>query len=503
MYLDDPPGWKDITADVRAANDIVAKRGFRGGSVPDRVASTGTLSFALNNAESNSASLLGYYSPDNANCRTGFELGARARFSITYAGITIYKFHGRVASIQPTAGSYRDRITYVIARCYMEQIRLAKTHLLPVQINKRADQLITTLIGSMTIAPLDTDYATGPDTFAYALHSERDEQTSIMTALQKIAQSGLDYVFVRGDDAGGELLTYQSRHSRVGAASLATLDNTMYELTITRSVDRIYTIIKVVGYPGQIDADPTTILSSLQREIELGPGKSTTITMRYRDPAGAATRISGTEMTDPLVADDNYKMSSISGDGGNDLNDDLSITPDYGGNSADILLENTGLQTGYINKIDLTGKGIYLYDPIEITKENPDEQADYNDRVLTFTLPYQDNPNVVKDFANEIARRVKGPTSDIGAASFVANTNVTLMEYARDIDIGDRITLSENVTGFADEDFNVNGVEYRVTDGGKILRCTWGPLEDAIISLYWMIGIEGLSEIGITTVFGF
>ena len=97
LYVGDT--WIDVTSDV-IQGSINAKYGIIGYGPKQRVGQTGTLKFNLRNDAGSSGSTLGYYSPDNAGVRSGFELGKGVRFVLTYSGSTIYKWVGTMDSIK-------------------------------------------------------------------------------------------------------------------------------------------------------------------------------------------------------------------------------------------------------------------------------------------------------------------------------------------------------------------------------------------------------------------
>ena len=72
--------WSDVTADVQYP--IRSAGGMMGNTLGDRVASTGVLSFNLNNSTSNSSGTMGYYSPGGSGVRAGFAPGIPTRLSI-------------------------------------------------------------------------------------------------------------------------------------------------------------------------------------------------------------------------------------------------------------------------------------------------------------------------------------------------------------------------------------------------------------------------------------
>ena len=111
--------------------------------------------FSLNNSEYNSASKLGYYSPANSNLRAGFSLETPVIFSVSYGGTTKYKrFY--VSQITPTPGVYGSRQVDIVASDFMGRTAVQNITGLAVQVSKRTDQGLATLMGLMPIAPLAT-----------------------------------------------------------------------------------------------------------------------------------------------------------------------------------------------------------------------------------------------------------------------------------------------------------------------------------------------------------
>ena len=88
--------WTNVSEDVRTVSPIKAFRGTRGNGPKNRVGDTGRMSLILDNSEANSAGLLGYYSPDHANLRSGFGKGTLVRWILTYGGTDYYKFRGKM-----------------------------------------------------------------------------------------------------------------------------------------------------------------------------------------------------------------------------------------------------------------------------------------------------------------------------------------------------------------------------------------------------------------------
>lgn len=453
--------WTAIS-DVLADNhDVTAWRGIEGGLVNNRVGGIGSLAFYLDNSEANSGGLLGYYSPDHTNCRTDFARGLPVRLKLTSGGSTLYLLY-ELAEIEPGAGQFKQRETYCLAVDYMQRLSKYKPTGIPVQEDKRPDQLVQTVLDAMDTAPENTSLATDPLVFPLAFHSERNERATGMSLISKVAMSALGYAFVDGDSTDGETFKYQTRHTRAAGALAATLSDTMSRLTVRRSNANQYERVVCQIHPANVDEGQDTVLAELQQELKLAAGETITVKLRYRDPNGA-TRISAKNLLTTLVADTHYRMSSASDDGGNDLNANLSITITDGGNEAAVTLENTGGVTGYINLLKVVGDGIYLYDPIDVVVEAANPET-----VLNFDLYYQADYYVAKDFTTAIYNQVAADVSDVESVAFYADANSTLMGYALTCGIGARIALEETATGL-DREFFINKVTWRVQQDGRLM----------------------------------
>lgn len=492
-------GFVDITGDVRGVSPLRMRHGIMGNGPKDRIASPGSMSFALDNSAVNSGGLLGYYSPDHANIRSGFELGIPIRLKISYSGTDYYKFRGDVVSINPVAGQSGSRYTSVVATDYIDKLMRQKIFKVLVQAGQRDDQIITTLVAQMPTAPVATSYSIGSETYVFALNDVKDESTSIYNAILRCMHSGLGYFFVAGDTSGGETLTYQKRHDRIGLSSQATLTNAMVNLRTSRPIERVWNKIKMITMPARLDADATTVLYNLAKDIEIQPGETVTITARYRDPDGEATRVSGISIIKVMVADTHYKMSSNVDDGGNDLNADIAVVITEGGNNAELALTNNGSSLGHVNLLQVTGRGLYLYAPVELIFEDAASQSAYGERALVYKLPYQDNINVGTDFGQKFLATYKDPNTFISACDFIANTSDALMLAALSVEIGELVTITEEVTGI-DTKFIVNAQELSITADGFI-RCKW-VLENEDVSVYWVLEDGSLGQLDSTTVLG-
>ena len=492
--------WTDFAADVSLRDRIVVKYGITGVRPTDRVAGAGTMKFSLKNSVRNSGGLLGYYSPEHANVRSGFEIGLPVRLKITYGGTDYYKFYGTIRNITVMPGKYRDRKTKVEVVDWLGDAGQHKMDLVGVVTNQRSDQVIDDILGNMTKQPNSSDIEQGQSTFAFAMDGLRDEKTTALAAIQKVTLSEFGYCYVIGDQAGGGKFRYEDRHERVVAGStIATIsEDELSQMDVSRSDKLIYNIVRATSFPRSVGSSPE-ILYSLPSAIQINAGSTETIIARYRDPSQESARISGSDMQTPVASTD-YMFGSSEGAGIEDLNASLSIVATFGANSAKLALTNGGAVAGYLNLMQLRGDAVRLFDAAVALAEDETSKTDYGDRPLDMSLLFQDSPLEAQDFADITLANWKDPKTIIKSVGFWANRDATRMVDALEVEPGSKVALSESLTAIG-TDYFVNGVELTIQEKGLIFA-KW-TATSASEANYWLLGTVGASEIGETTVLGF
>lgn len=483
--------WTSIMADVLADVGIEVQQGISGNGPLDRVSSTGTMRFSLDNSAFNSGGLQGYYTPGHTNCRSGFEEGLAVRLYFTNGTYTKYVFYGHLTDILPQPGKFAGQRTDVVACDYMNTLAEEDVSGLAVLTDVTGNQVLTAVVTEMTRAPLHTAYQTGPDIFPYAGHSENAQRTSGLAVCQKIAQSDLGWIGVDGSNVtyGAEWLFYKNRHKRYTLTSAATLtESEISEMVVSRSRDQVYNSISVTTYPVRVD-DSAVVLADLQQEMEIVPGETIEVKLRYRDPDQPALRVSAINVIEPVAGTD-FHMSSHSG-GGSDLNDYLDITTDDGANEATLTLENIGVKAGFINTLQIRGQGIYFDDPVTVTEESGD-----GDRPLTVNMPYQSSPQMGQSLAARLLAKYESVRTRVDSVTFVANT-ATLEGYAINVNIHNRVTVSESVSGISGDYFTTH-ITHKIKPLG-VVTVTWRLDDEPGVDNYWLLGDATHSILGSTT----
>ena len=472
--------WTSIAEDVMwHKNPITASRGISGSGIADRVAQPGSLTATLDNGESNSAGLLGYYASDHTNMRANFGRNTEIRLSITYAGDTRYIWKGYITDLAPAAGRYRERESYLSATDFIQSMAEHKLSLIPVQESQRSDQVLQTVLDNMTVAPATTSLEADKFSLGYSLASERDEATTALSVAQKVCQTVLAYFFVRGNTTNGESVVFQREETRCMQTSAATLSDTMSTLRISRPTDEIKNRVNGLVHPVKVDPDATTLLYQLDNEIFIDGGDTQTVTFKFRDPANQAARISAKDVVTPLSANTHYRMSAYANVIDGDLNASLTITPTVGANAIEAVLHNTAGMRGFINFINIFGRGIYYYNPVELSVE-----SGAGDKPVSYDFFYLSDVYRAKAFLTALHYRVSTEITHVNRVSFLADVDSTLMGYAMNVDIGDRVTIVESATGL-NNDYTINKVTYTIQINGT-LSVEW-ELEPADTHNYFIL----------------
>jgi len=470
-------GWVDITSDIRTSVPVSYSTGNPNNDIEARTADEGVLRLAYDNSASNGEGLAGLYSPDHVNADECFVQNQPIRIRLVSNAITYYQWRGSISTIEPSAGSYGERVTYVEAVDFMRYFYETDFTNVNVQTNKRDDELLTTLLTQLPRQPENTDFDTGNDQYTYAFHDETNGTSHIITVIQKMMMSGLGKLFVRGGTTYSETLTYINRQNIFDPGSaVAALDNNMVGLQLIRDESSVVKKVSVTTYPVQIDSTDV-ILWQLNTPLQVDPGIPKTFTMSLRDPDGRATKVAALSLVDP-VADTDYKFSSVSGSG-NDLNADLDFSYSDGTNSIDVTVTNNSTKVGYLWYFFPRGKGVYLYEPVPTSKLTGQSFG----KTLSIDMPYQDDEIVGTSIASLYSGWFSVARSNITSCKIIGNKSDALMTAALTVQPGDYVTIKEDQTGI-DTGFIVNGIDKELIPigDGVLVNATWYLCQAQIVT---------------------
>lgn len=348
-------GWTALDDDVLASAPIQVRYGIDGSSPLDRVAGSGSLSFGLDNS-----SPLGRYTPGHANVLAGFDIGIGVRLRIEYSDLGVYeKWRGVIDSIDPTAGVYGPREVAVSCVDWMDEAARTKIRNIPVQINQRSDQVFRTIVENVPRQPPALEVGYGMEQYAYSLDQSQDEGFSVLTEFQKLADSELGFIYVKGSSVTGGVLTFEDRRRRgtvvTSVASFATVNS----LRASRSRDAVINRVMVLAHPRRVQTptstfDPTTIsgLTCWLRadSIPLNDGD---VINSWEDESGLAHHFTALSGKQPLL-----KTGIING---HDVARFDGVNDRMGGPALNVLITNTAGTIFVVFKQDVSTSTKFLF----------------------------------------------------------------------------------------------------------------------------------------------
>jgi hypothetical protein len=338
----------------------------------------------------------------------------------------------------------------------------------------------------MPIQPRATSYDTGVETFSRFFDTDSDEKMSPLSLFSKLARNEMGgFIYLKGDTVGGETLRFDNRRARLlNTASIVTLDDSMHDLTVEYDRQAVKNVVQARVYPKRVD-DQVVVIYTGQAPFAINSGQSVTVVLPFRDPA-TARPISATEVVWPLVADTDFKFGANQGDFG-ELNGALGLAATIGGNSTKVTFTNNGTVPGWLNKLQLRGKGIYAFDPQTFEAKDTPSILKRGELVLTWDLEQHDNPANAEALAGFKLLEHKEPRKVPSSARFLANSSQARMLAFLQGEVSSRITLRETVTAVGG-DFNINWVSFKIVDG-KWIWCEWS-LVPAYALPIWIIGVS-------------
>lgn len=498
----DGTNWTDVSSDVKRVSNVSSGMGINKDS--DRVANIGFCSLVMKNDTSNSAGLLGYYSPGNANCRTGFDIALPVRIRFLFDNLYWINWTGEIIpdGIKVVPGIYGAREVTVTCNDWMYHAVNHEIITLSYTTSKRADEGIVLVNSNMLAQPDSTSLDVGTYTFP-SIFSLLRKGTTAISEFQKFAMSERGYIYLKNgalvfenrthrdslaavtvvalpsslcesllDEEGNVLLDEEDNPLLEEGTISVSFNNTMCEMVPEGRASNLFNKVVYTVYP-QEEFSGTLGLTQSRIALEAGETK-TGFVLNYRDPTGGAPSVSMKTYTTP-VSNTDYKMSANLDGTGTDLIANLTATFNIYANNATVDLQNTGATKGYVY-LQVRGTGLRNYDKVSKITESTTSQALYKQkRVLTIDAPYQNDPVVADTYASLILNLHKTPRSTTKTISYYTNSDTNRC-YFLGLGIGSKIPVTETVTGINENYFIQNItwdlVGYNQSDGA-IIKVTY------------------------------
>lgn len=421
------------------------------------VAHTGTLNFKLNNSEINDATNLGGYSPDSPTpVTTEFQIGSPVIYTMNTGAGSVPRFYGTVVDIRPEPDYKGERFLEVSCKDGMKVLHEANVERLPLRSNVTTDEALKILIDRIPYLPGTEFFTASMDSYVHSFINDRayDERTKSVEVIKQLleASQGFFYPSYFGSLGG---LVYKSlddyKLSPAYNGGHTILSANITDMEVVHSDEEIFNSITVRYYPRLVDTGSDSVLFTMEGgRIRIRPGETVQIEAQYRDPAGLASRVGGTDMVYPEVATD-YTLRQNKNGGGANLNAQLSVSAEFGSTSALIAAQNDGPLIGWY-KTQLRGNGVYTLEPEDVTVRDRDSITKYGLRELSINAPYIDNFEDAIALAKAHLEAKKEPRTHVRSVEFYLKDSGPTVPAAT-IGLTGKVGVQELVTGLMAPDW--------------------------------------------------
>ena len=411
------------------------------------------------------------------------------------------RHNGRLRAANPTPGAYGSRYVAVVSYDGIRALAETKVRAVAIQEDQTETELLTALLDSLPsdAQPLKRDFDTGVDTYPYAFDGLGGGKTAL-SVVKDIAISGFAMIYMQGDGT----LCLRTRDTRASGTSQFSFDDDMTGLGTNASVDELTNNVQCTLYPRTVDAAATTVIySTTGVPLSVAAGDTLTLVVEYRSPDDDRELIGGTAVVNATATTDYLGNSALDGSGSN-LTSDLSITTTASASSAQLAIENTGTATIYLVDSDgdaflqLRGKGIYQESSQTFTSLSTQP---YGDKTLGIKLAYQNNPGHAQSYANTVQTQFNAAASaQMERIIFDGNSSDDLLQQSLAREPNDLISITETATGAASIDLVIQSVALNIS-AGPWIEATFG-LAPSNPFAFWILGVDGKSELGETTILG-
>jgi hypothetical protein len=445
----------------------------------------------------------GRFSPEGASALENFTLGRVVRIRVVFAGSLIELFRGTITKIDPSAGRKGERRCLVTAEGWLSRMRQQPFEL-PLQTNRRADQIAGAIIDAVGVYPPGygsggghTYFETGVETFPY-FADNLDDNARVYDALRVLAASEATGRFYQARN--GRLRFWDRRYLMKQHAVQATFDNSMAEMDYVYG-ESIRNQVVVKYHPRQYEDDGPYVLSTHDEGIKFRSAQEEKeIYLRYSDESDLT--VSTTDPIRPVRRVDYWGNDEEDGSGDLDFSNALVVSAEHLGTYSKWTVRNSGLSfwlaAGATQRGNdrITDRGRQ-----EVRRSDAASIASYGLYPHTIDTQAQPSHDVARALAYWTVGKFGQPRGEVGRLTIRPLRDATLRAQAVERQIGDRVRLKESQTG-VDADYFIVGERWRVSEGAKDVEVSW-VVEPAEVHKCLLMGVTGFCEMGSNSRMGY
>jgi hypothetical protein len=420
------------------------------------------------------------------------------------------QFNGLIEEIVPDAALYGPRTVTVKANSGVDRLRRTMVTL-PLQKNRRADQMLADLYallpsGTLQTTPVGKLFDTGISIFSCAFDGYDKTTTTVLDAIRDTAISEYGRVW---EDKDGTLRfgarDFMARQQTTAPAKLAVSDGMPVQLEVGRRASRLVNRVELTYHPRQTVIGPT-VVGQIQNYVVVPPraadGTPGTldVTLLFRDSAGKI--IGGDNLITNLVPYTDILVYEFLPANGDYLAYPGILTwqvTTVTASQAVVRLTNRATGQLFVTKLQIRGDAIYSYDPVTLSAQDDASLAEDSLAAYTKDLPFTDDPNFCQSLANYLVDTYHDPVLEVTSVT-AAYKDTLGSANLMDIEMMDVIAISAAQIGMNNIKHLVTGIAWVIdAPAGNTmaeLRLTTERLNN---KTYWLLGDTTYGKLGSTT----
>lgn len=379
-------------------------------------------------------------------------------------------FEGKITDIKPVS---RDRV-----RIEMEDglawLRDTTTDIV-LETNTTADVVIGNILDNVDWPAIyGRNLDSGTDVYDYVWA----DNVNAKKAINDIVGAGIGTYYV----ASNGQFVFRSRH--YNRSSSKTIDDSelLKEIQIRMPWEYQRNSSKVNVYP--LATQNTSTLWTLQENTFIEAGDSATFTVLYKYDNQEVPAIN---VVTP-VANTDYTMNTASDGSGADTTGDFTVSATKYGQTAELVVSNTGGDDSYITLLKIRGDAITSEDVIVAKTDN---SGGDQPRLFVLDTPWLQDVNVGISFADFLATEF----DNTNKLPIIQVENRPSIQY--DIDLNDLVTITSSELGIND-DYTIGYIEHVWMDAnGQSVKTTFHTEPYIDYGTFWTFP----TKIGETSIF--
>jgi len=382
------------------------------------------------------------------------------RLTMTYSS-TVTLFEGFIAAIVPASGTKRSR--RAIMYCVDALSDLDRFEgLIALQSGVYADDIITAVVAAV-YTPGSTAYQAGINYFPTAADRWVGQELAWTTGggwktgiLQTI--SAADKILDACISDWGRFFisksgvpTYYNRHQMpLDTSTDLTLSDDMINMNYQMSDTEIYNYIEVTCHPRTVGTTYEVLgaISQTSAPMIEASGAST-FEIAFRDPSNNAIQLGGKGVLTPVATTDYVCTNDEAGEG-TDENSHITPTMTAYGDRVSVTMTSNAAHPIYIQKLQVRGYAVRIKEPIVITSQDAVTSIPaYGRRKLAVDAVLMSSDIHAKNLADYLLAYYKDPHNEMRGIQIIGNKTATLMAAVRDLELMNRVVITETQTGLS------------------------------------------------------